>query len=77
MAPTEVVVKEGFFGRILSRIERAGNKLPDPISLFVILAVAVLLKKNQDIAELFRAKEAESQLKLRGASRPPRASLRI
>ena len=43
MAPTEVVVKEGFFGRILSRIERAGNKLPDPITLFVILAAAVLL----------------------------------
>ncbi|MDR1621449.1 MAG: AbgT family transporter, partial [Synergistaceae bacterium] len=43
MAPTGLEVKEGFFGRILSSIERGGNKLPDPISLFVILAGAVLL----------------------------------
>ncbi|MDR1376528.1 MAG: AbgT family transporter [Synergistaceae bacterium] len=43
MVPTEVKVKEGFFGRILSGIERAGNKLPDPITLFVILAAAVLV----------------------------------
>jgi len=35
--------KQGFFGGILSWIERVGNKLPDPITLFVILAGLVLL----------------------------------
>jgi MoxR-like ATPase len=37
--------------------------------------MGVLLKKNQDIAELFRAKEIESQLKLRGTSRFPRDAI--
>ncbi len=32
-----------FFARALDAIERIGNRLPDPISIFVILAVAVLI----------------------------------
>ena len=35
--------KQGFLGSILSWIERVGNKLPDPITLFVILSGLVLL----------------------------------
>jgi aminobenzoyl-glutamate transport protein len=34
---------QGFFEKILSGIERVGNKLPDPITLFVILAVVVIV----------------------------------
>ena len=37
------VEKEGLLYRILDAIERAGNKLPDPITLFLGLAVAVVL----------------------------------
>ena len=35
--------KEGLLDRILDAIERAGNKLPDPITLFLGLAVAVII----------------------------------
>lgn len=35
--------KNSFFERMLSAIERAGNKLPDPTSLFIILASSVVV----------------------------------
>ncbi len=35
--------KEGLLDRILDAIERAGNKLPDPITLFLSLAIIVVL----------------------------------
>lgn len=37
------VEKEGLLDRILDSIERVGNKLPDPITLFLGLAVAVVI----------------------------------
>jgi aminobenzoyl-glutamate transport protein len=40
---TELKAKQGLFERFLSWIERAGNKLPDPITLFVALAAIVLV----------------------------------
>ncbi|MDH3583713.1 MAG: AbgT family transporter [Phycisphaerae bacterium] len=33
----------GLTGRLLDRIERVGNRLPDPLTLFVLLAIAVPL----------------------------------
>ena len=38
-----VVVKKSRLDRMLDAIERAGNKLPDPITLFLYLAVIVVL----------------------------------
>lgn len=35
--------KTSFFDRMLSGIERVGNKLPDPVTLFVILAFSVVV----------------------------------
>lgn len=35
--------KSSFITRFLDLIERAGNKLPDPITLFVIMAGLVLI----------------------------------
>ncbi len=35
--------KEGFFQKILDYVERTGNKLPQPVTLFAILVVIVLL----------------------------------
>ena len=40
---TQVKERTGFFERLLAWIERVGNKLPDPTTLFVILAVLVVL----------------------------------
>lgn len=36
-------VKKGLFQRMLDRVERAGNKLPQPVTLFVILVFFVLI----------------------------------
>ncbi|MCM3713503.1 AbgT family transporter [Halalkalibacter oceani] len=36
------IKKQGIFGKFLSFIERVGNKLPHPITLFAILAVVVV-----------------------------------
>ncbi|QZT35237.1 AbgT family transporter [Caldalkalibacillus thermarum TA2.A1] len=36
-------VKQGFFNRFLNVIEIYGNKLPDPVTLFVIFALAILV----------------------------------
>lgn len=36
-------VKKGFFQRMLDWVERAGNKLPQPVTLFVILVFIVLI----------------------------------
>ena len=35
--------KEGLFQRLLNYVERVGNKLPQPVTLFFILIVIVLL----------------------------------
>lgn len=35
--------KPGTLDRILGAIERAGNKLPDPVSLFVLLSLTVVV----------------------------------
>jgi aminobenzoyl-glutamate transport protein len=35
--------KSGFFGKFLNWVEKVGNKLPHPVSLFVILSVAVII----------------------------------
>ena len=40
-APVEV--KKSRLDRMLDSIERAGNKLPDPITLFLYLAIIVVL----------------------------------
>ena len=40
---SEVKAKKGLLDRMLDAIERAGNKLPDPITLFLCLAVIVVL----------------------------------
>jgi len=39
----EKKTQEGFFQKILDRVERTGNKLPQPVTLFAILVVIVLL----------------------------------
>ena len=39
----EATVKKSRLDRMLDSIERAGNKLPDPITLFLYLAVIVVL----------------------------------
>ena len=33
----------GFLDKVLSKIEKAGNKLPDPVTLFIILSAAVVI----------------------------------
>lgn len=43
MSTTVKKPKAGFFDRMLSGIERVGNKLPDPVTLFVILACLVVV----------------------------------
>ncbi|WP_462319317.1 AbgT family transporter, partial [Marinilabilia sp.] len=35
--------KEGFFKRLLDKVEVAGNKLPQPVTLFAMLMGIVLL----------------------------------
>ena len=40
---TEEKTKKGLLDRILDAIERVGNKLPDPITMFLGLAVIVVL----------------------------------
>lgn len=35
--------RKGLFNRFLDRIEEAGNKLPDPVSVFIIIIACVLL----------------------------------
>ena len=35
--------KENFMMRFLNRVERVGNKLPDPVTIFVILSVSVFI----------------------------------
>ena len=35
--------KPGLFQRVLNRVEIAGNKLPQPVTLFLILAAIVLV----------------------------------
>jgi len=37
------IVKRGLFQRMLDKVERAGNKLPQPVTLFVILVFFVLI----------------------------------
>lgn len=44
--------KNGFFQRSLDRIEKIGNKLPHPVTLFAILAVLVVVVSG--IASLFK-----------------------
>src|SRR5699024_1679656 len=43
--------KKGFFQRSLDRVEKVGNTLPHPVTLFAILAVLVILISG--IAALF------------------------
>ena len=43
MSEESTLVKKGLFDRTLDAIERAGNKLPDPITMFLGLAVIVVL----------------------------------
>ena len=40
---SEKTEKKGLLDRLLDAIEAAGNKLPDPITLFLGLAVIVVL----------------------------------
>ncbi|PIC63955.1 aminobenzoyl-glutamate transporter [Sporosarcina sp. P13] len=42
-SPEAVKTKNSFFDRMLNRIEIAGNKLPDPIVLFAMMALAILI----------------------------------
>ena len=35
--------KESFLNKILGQIEKAGNKLPDPVTIFVVLCLAILV----------------------------------
>ncbi|GAA0367969.1 hypothetical protein GCM10008932_19780 [Alkalibacterium iburiense] len=35
--------KTGIVERVLSGIERAGNKMPDPVMIFIILIVLIIL----------------------------------
>lgn len=46
--------KEGFFQKLLDRVERVGNKLPQPVTLFVMLMGIVLVASL--IASLFGVK---------------------
>ena len=43
MVRTKAKTNNTLFDRMLSGIERAGNKLPDPVTLFVILALSVVV----------------------------------
>ena len=43
MSGTQVQAKKSLMDRFLNWIERAGNKLPDPVSLFVLLSIIVLV----------------------------------
>lgn len=43
MSTTAKKTKASFFDRMLGGIERVGNKLPDPVTLFVILACSVVV----------------------------------
>jgi aminobenzoyl-glutamate transport protein len=43
MSETNNVKKNGVFKRILDKVEVVGNKLPQPVTLFAILMVVVLL----------------------------------
>ncbi|HGS9867260.1 TPA: AbgT family transporter [Clostridioides difficile] len=38
-----VVKKKNFFDRTLNRIETVGNKLPDPVTIFLGLCVLLLI----------------------------------
>lgn len=38
--------KKGFFSKLLDRIETYGNKLPDPVTLFVIIAAVILVASS-------------------------------
>jgi aminobenzoyl-glutamate transport protein len=40
---TEGVAKKNLFGKMLDFVERAGNKLPDPVTLFIIFAIIVIV----------------------------------
>jgi aminobenzoyl-glutamate transport protein len=40
---TVVTKKSGLFGKFLNWIEKVGNKMPHPVSIFVILSVAVVI----------------------------------
>ena len=42
MAKAEVKQK-GFFDKAMDFIEKIGNAMPDPVSLFIILAVVVVI----------------------------------
>jgi aminobenzoyl-glutamate transport protein len=39
----DTVTRRTFFDRFLDGIERAGNRLPDPVTLFLILVGLVML----------------------------------
>lgn len=43
MNGTQEKTKKSLMDRFLNVIERAGNKLPDPVSLFVLLAIVVIV----------------------------------
>ena len=43
MTGTQEKTKKSLMDRFLNVIERAGNKLPDPVSLFVLLAIVVIV----------------------------------
>lgn len=43
MSENDIPKKEGVFKRILDKVEIVGNKLPQPVTLFAILIVVVLL----------------------------------
>ncbi|WP_320938948.1 AbgT family transporter, partial [Lysinibacillus capsici] len=40
---SQTIKKKSWIDNMLDKIERAGNKLPDPITLFIILAGVVLV----------------------------------
>ena len=42
MAKAEVKQK-GFFDKAMDFIEKIGNAMPDPVSLFIILAIVVVI----------------------------------
>lgn len=39
----EVTKKRGLFSRFLDIVEKVGNKLPDPVTLFILFALAILV----------------------------------
>lgn len=41
--PTPETPPRGFFSRMLNIIEKYGNRLPDPVTLFVVLSIAILI----------------------------------